>query len=361
MVAEGFTRIPDYIVQGHRYNIVQYIGCQPTTYISIPGVFVIWAPPLLLSVASSVYAGAYLQRQYVVPTSDTPPGIALRHFVRMRCTFSSILRVSCSPMSTNQYVRLIGMSVALIHWGTCLTSLTIWADTLHGLRPWVSWEHVHSKWNRADAYVWILMSPRTRRLTFLFWWGIPVSSIIAFLFLGFGEDAVGEYRRVGKAVVSIFPPKALPKWNEKFVQGKPPVPPFPPSGLRFVLFPTPRSNPSNLFQSSFDGSSAPLLTNPSTLNQAFQLPPIQLLSLSSMIGLPRSRTQSRSSGKSWEWSWSIMDEKLRPASLELDGAGGGFCDRIPGMRVITITEPLEVLTRGSVQEVAQGREPHDQV
>jgi len=57
IIAEGLTSIPDYIVQGHRYNNVQYIGCQPTVYTSIPGVFIIWVPPLLLSVVGSVYAG----------------------------------------------------------------------------------------------------------------------------------------------------------------------------------------------------------------------------------------------------------------------------------------------------------------
>jgi len=57
MTAEELSRLLDYIVQGHRYDIVQYIGCQPATYISIPGIFIVWVPPLLLSVGGSVYAG----------------------------------------------------------------------------------------------------------------------------------------------------------------------------------------------------------------------------------------------------------------------------------------------------------------
>jgi len=56
-MAEGLFHILDYIVQGHRYNVVQYIGCQPATYVSIPGIFIVWVPPLILSVGSSVYAG----------------------------------------------------------------------------------------------------------------------------------------------------------------------------------------------------------------------------------------------------------------------------------------------------------------
>jgi len=57
MIPDGFTRLPDYIVQGHRYDIVQYIGCQPAVYLSILGVFIVLLPPLLLSLGSSVYAG----------------------------------------------------------------------------------------------------------------------------------------------------------------------------------------------------------------------------------------------------------------------------------------------------------------
>ena len=121
-------------------------------------------------------------------------------------------------------------------WSTGLTSLTIWENTSLGLRPWVSWEHVHSKWNRADAYVWVLMSPWTRRLTLLFWSAIPVSAVTSFIFLGFGEDAVREYSRIGEAVISTFRSRLLPKRDKKFGKGIPPVLQLPLSGLRLVLF-----------------------------------------------------------------------------------------------------------------------------
>ena len=91
-----------------------------------------------------------------------------------------------------------------------------------------------------------------------------------------------------------------------------------------------------------------------------ELPPIQFHSLSSMIGLSRSRTQSESSGKSYEW-WSLMGEKLPPVSSELDNVGRRFDDYTPGMGTMTIAEPREVLTRGSAQEMIKVRESHDQV
>ena len=55
--AEEPTCLLEYLVQGHKYNIVQYMGCQPTTYISTPVIFVLWLPPLLLSLGTFAYAG----------------------------------------------------------------------------------------------------------------------------------------------------------------------------------------------------------------------------------------------------------------------------------------------------------------
>jgi len=182
---------------------------------------------------------------------DTSSGIALYHFVQMRVVFSSVLQVSSSPMSTSRYVRLIAMSATLVLWVTVLTPLTIWEYSIHGLRPWVSWEHVHSGWNSPEVYVWMLMSRQSRALMLLSWWTIPVSSIIFFIFLGFGEDAVEEYRRVSQAIISIIPSRILPGRNQKFTKGMLLASPLPSSGLRFASFLLmTRSNPSHALQRS---------------------------------------------------------------------------------------------------------------
>lgn len=178
--------------------------------------------------------------------SNILSAIALYHFVQTRVVFSSILQVSDSPMPTNRYIRLITMSVMLVLWGTVLTSVTIWANASHGLQPWVSLENVHSKWNHAEAYIWILMSPQTRSLALLSWWAIPVSSVIFFVFLGFGEDAVSEYKKVGNAIMSVFPSRILPERNEKFGKG--------------MLLASPVLDPRSVFVSMFIRPVSPLST-----------------------------------------------------------------------------------------------------
>jgi hypothetical protein len=51
-----FVRL-DYIVQDHRFDLVEVVGCQPAVLHSIPSVFIVWVPVLLLSFVSLVLAG----------------------------------------------------------------------------------------------------------------------------------------------------------------------------------------------------------------------------------------------------------------------------------------------------------------
>ena len=47
----------DYIVQGHRFDIVENFGCRPSIFNSIQSILLIWVPPLLVVVLTLIYAG----------------------------------------------------------------------------------------------------------------------------------------------------------------------------------------------------------------------------------------------------------------------------------------------------------------
>ena len=49
--------MPDYIVQGHRFDIIEDFGCRAADYVSIPEFFLVWFPPMVLSLATLVFAG----------------------------------------------------------------------------------------------------------------------------------------------------------------------------------------------------------------------------------------------------------------------------------------------------------------
>jgi pheromone a factor receptor len=44
------------VVQGHRYDILERVGCIPSTYWSLPAIFLVVIWPLILNVVAAVYA-----------------------------------------------------------------------------------------------------------------------------------------------------------------------------------------------------------------------------------------------------------------------------------------------------------------
>ena len=50
----------DYIVQGHRFDILEDVGCWPTIYLSIPAIPLVYIWPLIISLISVPYCGMFL-------------------------------------------------------------------------------------------------------------------------------------------------------------------------------------------------------------------------------------------------------------------------------------------------------------
>jgi len=167
--------------------------------------------------------------------------------MQKRADFSNVLQAHGSSMSAYRYKRLLAMSITLILWGTLLTSFVLGMDIRYGLRPSASWERVHSRWNRANLISWAVLTPRNRLSMLIGWSMIPVSTIISFVFLGFGEEALRGYRKMGSGIMSVISSRVLPKRNTNFGKGILPIPPLPSAGLRSALFTMLQSNPSHTF------------------------------------------------------------------------------------------------------------------
>ncbi|KAI0752093.1 GPCR fungal pheromone mating factor [Fomes fomentarius] len=183
-----------YVVQGHRFDIVEVFGCQPATYYSIPGVFIVWFPPLLLAAISMVYAS-----------------MALYHFVRHRVTFAAVLQNASSSLTPNCYLRLMALAITEVIWQITLTVLPMYDNIAFGLRPWTNWADVHSDWLRVDQYHQADFLPAYRRQMILFFFVMPASSLLFFLFFGFGEQAMKDYRQTAdwiRCTILRLPPRA---------------------------------------------------------------------------------------------------------------------------------------------------------
>lgn len=57
--SHAFMSCPDYVVQGHRFDLIEDFGCQPAVYDSVVALCLIYLPPLLISVTSLSFAGQH--------------------------------------------------------------------------------------------------------------------------------------------------------------------------------------------------------------------------------------------------------------------------------------------------------------
>jgi pheromone a factor receptor len=89
----------------------------------------------------------------------------------------------------------MAMSVVQMIWSLIATSYTLWFTlTYVPLRPWLSWDFVHSNFNRADLYPVVFTPIPVLTAYYILWWMLPASSLIFIAFFIFGKDAMDEYK-----------------------------------------------------------------------------------------------------------------------------------------------------------------------
>ncbi|KAJ3521488.1 hypothetical protein NMY22_g12298 [Coprinellus aureogranulatus] len=175
------------IVQGHRFDIIQGYGCRPATYFSIPAIFIVWLPPIVMATACLVLSA-----------------ISLRNFVIRRLTFAADLRSKSTGLNPSRYLRLISMAITLMVWSLGVTSYALYVTTVGiPLRPWTTWADVHSDFNRADVYFMALSPQKLQNVSYALWW----------------MDAMEEYKKcikwVKETVFRIKPTDARTKLKMK--------------------------------------------------------------------------------------------------------------------------------------------------
>lgn len=185
------------MVQGHRFDIIESYGCRPTTYFSIPAIFIVYLPPLLMAATALAFAGMvfsfYLMKFFW--SVSLLPGLSLRHFIRRRIIFAAHLSTH-SALTTSRYLRLILMSILQMFWSLTATSYTLAFTAMNvPLRPWTTWAEVHSDFSRIDQYPAILIPAFVDRSYHGLWWMIPASTFIFVAFFSFGQDAIEEYKK----------------------------------------------------------------------------------------------------------------------------------------------------------------------
>jgi pheromone a factor receptor len=172
-----FLPFADYVVQGHRFDIIQDFGCRPATYISVAAICLIWVPQLIVVVLTLGFASA-----------------ALYHFFRRRLTFARHLQDSNSALTPSRYFRLMAMAIVQMFWATFLTVTNMWLTCRGGLRPWISWADVHSNFGRVGVFPRLFIPQEQWAWTYFIFWTLPITAVMFFSFFAFGQDAMKEYK-----------------------------------------------------------------------------------------------------------------------------------------------------------------------
>ncbi|KAJ7153329.1 pheromone B alpha 1 receptor [Mycena filopes] len=176
-----------YIVQGHRYNIFQDIGCLGETFETPVAVALFHLPPILVSCVSAVYSA-----------------LSTRSFYHSRAQLKELLSESDTPnLNLNRYVRLMLLASTNLLLSVPAGVWVLWVNVrIVGLRPWVSWAATHSHFSRVvsvpgffwRADVYTATSLETTR------WLTVGCAFLFFAFFGFADEAVRNYRGAFGAV-----------------------------------------------------------------------------------------------------------------------------------------------------------------
>ncbi|KAF8890814.1 putative fungal pheromoneG-protein-coupled receptor [Gymnopilus junonius] len=179
-----------YVVQGHRFNIFEDIGCYPALYNTLLTFFISSMWPLALGLISAVYCV-----------------MTLRLFARRRAEFGHLL-ASNTTMTISRYFRLMALAMTEICATTPLSIFMIYLNaTANPVGPWRSWEDTHFDYSRIEqipAIIWRSNHLLAIGMEFSIW-VTPVCSFIFFAFFGFAQESRKNYRRACCYLKKLIP------------------------------------------------------------------------------------------------------------------------------------------------------------
>ncbi|KAI0255229.1 pheromone A receptor-domain-containing protein [Lactifluus subvellereus] len=182
------------IVEGHRFDIFEEIGCIPHTKNVIPTLplVLIWAP--IMSIVNALYSC-----------------LIIRLFWKNSRQLKGMLG-SNKNHNQNRYIRLIALSSTQVFFALPISLyVTCFTGLVSGFRPWISWADTHSNYSHIDQYPSLIWRsrPDVQVALELSRWLIVVSAFLFFAFFGFAEEALKHYRLAYTSASSLLRPRGL--------------------------------------------------------------------------------------------------------------------------------------------------------
>src|SRR5258706_2014170 len=187
----------DYVVQGHRANIIQGLGCTFTVYNTTLAFPLFWMWPSVLSLIAITYGmlslRAYVKRQRMVAEL-------------LNCK-ASVLNCNASVLEADHHFRFMCFSGAELTIAFPLGLFVLLNQAINEpVFPWISWEDTHSNFDRIGQYPAIFIT--SDRSNMIQWgvllWAYPSLSYLFFIFFGLGRERVNQYKRWLYALLKPF-------------------------------------------------------------------------------------------------------------------------------------------------------------
>ncbi|KAF9068815.1 pheromone receptor [Rhodocollybia butyracea] len=178
-----------YIVQGHRFNIYEDIGCLPAIYNSLPMYFITYSWPLLFGIGSAIYCV-----------------LSLRAFAQRRLEFAQFMSTN-KALSIGRYFRLMALAMTEMLCTIPLCIYLIWLSaTQSPIGPWISLANTHIDFSRVDQFPSVVYNADP-----IFFMGIQFTrwasvacSFVFFAFFGFAEEARRHYSLWFRALLRLL-------------------------------------------------------------------------------------------------------------------------------------------------------------
>ncbi|CAE6388469.1 unnamed protein product [Rhizoctonia solani] len=212
------------VVQGHRYDIIEDVGCYPTTYATLLAVPMVYMWPIALGLISLTYST-----------------LTACELINRRRQFSNTLSASRSGLTTSQYFRLMALAATDMFFSLPLSVFILITTLRLRQNPWISWADTHQNFGRINFFPWAIVTlrPSLYVLLQIFRWAPPALGFVFFLYFGIAGETTMEYRRWFWAIAKLLGvknkngPGYNPTWSNRLVS-------HPPSAARNVSFPSPR-------------------------------------------------------------------------------------------------------------------------
>ncbi|TFK32928.1 pheromone A receptor-domain-containing protein [Crucibulum laeve] len=191
------------IVQDHRFDILEDIGCYPVVYNTLPAYFIYFMWPVLLGVISFVYSS-----------------LTLRAFCHHRLQLNQLVS-SKSSLTMSLYLRLMILVMIGMVFTVPSGIFFIYAGNKGvGVVPWISWEETHYNFAHVSlnpAIFWRI-DPALRTTVELTRWLPIFCACLFFGLFGFASEARKNYALAFFAVAKFcgYMPTAQ---NEKLIAG----------------------------------------------------------------------------------------------------------------------------------------------